>query len=458
MQVRIEDVSPVEKKLIVEVPWATVSDKLGVAYRDLAKGVQLKGFRKGKVPRSVLERMFGKRVRAEVASQLVRESFVNATSEHKLEAVSAPKVDEALAVQKGQAFSFEAIVEVKGDVQAENYTGMQLKKQPVEVTAEEVEQSLVRLQKEHTELMPIGDRNITSRMDVLTVAIKGAIGDQPFDRPKVSIDLGEEYSAPLPGLIDALVGIPTDAQDFSIELTIPDEYQDSQIAGKTAALSVSIVDARQKQIPELDDEFAKDTGKAENLAELRDAVRAQLETHKQEASDQELRTAALKELVQRNPIPVASSLIERAIEMQFQRFQMMLGGAEAGASSELGGLTEEIRESLRPNASERVRGQLLVDAIARSENIEVSSEEVDTYIAKQAEQRGINASRLRAEYERQDRLEDIRHQLREDKVLDLLVERAEVTVEDISLQPEKPNEEASEETNIQSNEAQNQEK
>src|ERR1700752_5229222 len=116
MQVRIEDVSPVEKKMFVEVPWETVSQRLGDAYRELGKGVALKGFRKGKVPRPVLEQVYGPRVNAEVAYELVRESFFKANAEHQLAAGAEPRVEEAAAIKKGQPFTFEAIVEVRGDV------------------------------------------------------------------------------------------------------------------------------------------------------------------------------------------------------------------------------------------------------------------------------------------------------------------------------------------------------
>src|SRR5262245_2691138 len=116
MQVKIEDVSPVEKKLVVEVPWRTVDSRMGDAFRELAKSVQLKGFRPGKVPRSVLEKMYGKRVRAEVAAQLVRESFVTAVTEHNLQAVSEPRVDDGLEIHAGKPFAFEAVVEVRGDI------------------------------------------------------------------------------------------------------------------------------------------------------------------------------------------------------------------------------------------------------------------------------------------------------------------------------------------------------
>src|SRR5688500_20214692 len=124
MQVRIEDVSPVEKKMSVEIPWETVSQRLGNAYKELGKGVALKGFRKGKVPRPVLEQVYGHRVNAEVAYELVRESFFRANQEHQLAAVAEPRVEDAAPIQKGQPFTFQAIIEVRGEVTPHDYNGL----------------------------------------------------------------------------------------------------------------------------------------------------------------------------------------------------------------------------------------------------------------------------------------------------------------------------------------------
>ena len=133
MQVRIEDVSPVEKKLFVEIPWETVSEKLANAYRELGKGVALKGFRKGKVPRAVLEQVYGSRVNNEVMYELVRESFLRATREHSLAAVADPRIHEATPIKKGQPFSFQAVIEVRGEIVPQDYAGLPIEKRRLAV-------------------------------------------------------------------------------------------------------------------------------------------------------------------------------------------------------------------------------------------------------------------------------------------------------------------------------------
>ena len=133
MQVRIEEVSPVEKKMFVEIPWETVSQKLNDQYKELSKGVALKGFRKGKVPRPVLEQVYGQRVNAEVAYELVRESFFEANQEHNLAAVAEPRVEEAAPIKKGQPFTFKAIIEVRGEVVPQDYKGLEIERRKLNV-------------------------------------------------------------------------------------------------------------------------------------------------------------------------------------------------------------------------------------------------------------------------------------------------------------------------------------
>jgi len=424
MQVKIEDVSPVEKKLIVQVPWNAVDSRMGDAFRELTKSVQLKGFRKGKVPRSVLERMFGKRVRAEVAGQLVRESFVTAVTEHKLQAVSEPRVEDEPEIQTGQPFTFTAIVEVRGDIHIGDWKGMKLGRRPVVVDEDAVEHALEQVRREQTELRPIEERDVLADTDMAVISLKGTVGEHQVDKPQLPIDLGDPSHDPLPGLRAALLGLPRVAIDHPLELAIPADHADPEVAGRTAKLIVSVLDAREKDVPELDDELAKDTGRAETLAELRNVLRGDLEARAGQEIDEEVRKEALTELVKRNPIPIAASLVERSIESKYQRLRQLFGLA---GQAEAAQLDAELRETLRAGATDDVRGQLLLDAVATQEAVEVTDQDLDDRIARLARAQNESPGRLRSEMERDGRLDGIRFQIRGEKALDLLVQHAEVT-------------------------------
>jgi trigger factor len=423
MQVQIEDVSPVEKKLIVEVPWDSVAGKLGASYKALSKQVNLKGFRKGKVPRSVLERMFGKRVQAEVASDLVRESFIEAVSKHQLEAVSEPRVDSELIITKGKPFSFEAIVEVKGEVVAKDYKGLELTKRPIKIDEDELEHRLLHLRKDHMDLKPIEGRTELTTKDQVTVALKGKLGEHDVDQPEMTLDLSDDHHEPLPGLHAAIVGLPIDAVEHEISLTIPEDFQDESIAGAEATFAVTVTDAREQELPDFDDEFAKDTGRAETAAELREQIAQELRDRQEEQVKGELNQAAIDALVAKNDIPVAQSLVERVIENRFRRLQMMMGMRPGQ-----GGLDAETREHLSEGAADEVRAQLLLEAVAEQEKLEVGDDEIDARVAELAAQMGgKNAGQLKAEMARDGRLENIEFSLRQDKAIALLIDNATVT-------------------------------
>jgi trigger factor len=435
MQVRIEDVSPVEKKMFVEVPWETVSTKLGQAYREIGKDAALKGFRKGKVPRPVLEQVYGPRVNAEVAYQLVRESFFQATESHKLEAVAEPRVEEATQIKKGQPFTFSAIVEIRGNVDPQGYTGLGIERRRLSVSDDSVTEAITALQREHTELEPITGRETTAAGDVVAMKIEGNIGEHPINQPQFAVDLDQPDVEPLPGICKALTGLPLNTTDHTIELDVPEDHKDENLRGRHATLKVSFIEARQKSVPSLDDEFAKDTGKAETLDGLRAAVRKDLEDRESAVIHREAKEGALRALVKVNQIPVAGSLVERAVEIQYNRMRQMLG---MQPEKNLAGLSEDLRSKLRPGGADEVRSQLLLEAVGDREKIEVSDAELDAHIAEQARGRNMAPAKLRAEWMREGRMDGARFSLRQDKVLDFLVSKATVTEVDKLTEPASP--------------------
>ena len=425
MQIHVEDVSPVEKKLAVEIPWDRVREKLDHAYKELGRGVQLRGFRKGKVPRSVLERMFGKQVHLEVAKELVQESFLHAAREHKLEPVAEPVVEDA-AIRPGENFKYSARVEIRGHVEVKDWTGLALERRPVVVTDEEVGHALEHKRLMQTEYKAIEGRKESAASDVMIVALKGTVGEFPVDRPEVTIDLGDANHEPLPGLVKALTGIPIDAKDHPVTLELPADAPQKEIAGKTAKLSVTVRDIREKQVPALDDEFAKDTGEADTLEELKGKLRGDLEKQAKDRIDRELRQAALKVLVEKNPVAVAPALVERGIDSQLERtrLSLMLQGIDMDKS---GVDTQNLRERLRDSASEEIKGQLLLEALADAENVSISDSDVNAKIAEMAAARDKTPAKMKAELDKEGSLDSLRWRLRQEKALDLVVSRATIT-------------------------------
>jgi trigger factor len=427
MQVQIEELSPVEKKLAVEIPWETVRAKLDRAYKELGAQVVMNGFRKGKIPRAVLEKRFGKHVQNEVSKELVQESLLHAAEEHKIDAVAEPKIEiENKELKAGEGFRYHATIEVRAPVELKEYEGLAAQRVKSPVPDDEVEKALERKRLQHTEYKPISDRTTTQPTDALLISVKGTVGDLPIDRPETHVDLGDPAHEPLPGLAAALVGVATDAKDLELTLEMPAEHEHKEIAGKTAKLTVTVKDAREKIVPGLDDEFAKDTGEADTLDELRGKLRADLEKRARERADRDMREGLVKELVKRNPLQVANTLVERGIDSQIQRARLSL--AMQGVDIEQAGVDlQGMRERLRDGAAEEIRGQLLLEAIAEKEGVQVSDEDVDQKIVELAAAQGKRPAKVKGEMLKEGSLDTLRWRLRQEKALDLLATRATIT-------------------------------
>ncbi|HZS37346.1 MAG TPA: trigger factor [Polyangia bacterium] len=425
MQVTVEELSPVEKKVAVEIPWPYVERKLDEAYRDLSRGVALKGFRKGKVPRPILERMFGRQVEQEVVKQLVQESFVAAATQHDIQPVAEPVVDDA-HLHKGQAFHYSARVEVRSLVEPKDYDGLELGQRPAQVTDAALARALERKREELTEYKVIEGRSETGASDVLVLNVKGSVGDRPLEKEGMMIDLSQTDHEPLPGLAKALLGVPLAAADHKIEYQIGDGAEQKELAGKTVALTIHIKEAREKQMPSLDDEFAKDTGEADTLDELKDKLRARLLGEDEKEARAELKGEVVKELLKRNPFAVAPALVERQLDSMVQRAK--LGMAMRGVDVRNLNLDEQrLRDEMRESANDEVRAAFLLDAIAEKEKVEVSDADLEKRLAEMAQSRDKSVPRLKAELQKDGRLDAVKHQLREEKTLDLVLSRAKIT-------------------------------
>src|SRR5262249_50109216 len=303
-------------------------------------------------------------------------------------------------------------------------------------TDEEVEKALERKRIQHTEYRPIEGRTETASTDALIVAVKGSIGEHAIDRPETHVDLGDTRLEPLPGLAKALTGVPLDAKDLELKLEIPADDEHKEVAGKTAEISVTIKDARHKVVPALDDEFAKDTGEADTLDELRGKLRAQLEKVAHDRAEREMREGLLKELIARNPIEVAPALVERGIDNQLQRAKLSLAmqGVDLEQTGvDLGGM----RERLRAGAADEIRGQLLLEALADEHKIEITDADVDAKIAEVAHAQGKRASKVKGEMLKEGSLDSLRWRLRQEKALDLLASRATIEEVEPSAEPEE---------------------
>ena len=432
MQLTIEDISPVEKRVDFEIPWSDVAPRLDKAYNDLRREVRLKGFRPGKVPRHVVEQLYRHKVEHDVAQELVEATIGQAIDEKQIQPVAPLEVDQ-IAIKTGEPFKFRAKVEVKSQVTPKDYSGIELKRRPVKLDEEQVTSAIEGYRKRLTEYKPIEGRTVAQSTDLLMIEVHGRVGDNKIKRNNVGVDLDDKTGGPLPGLAERLVGAPLNATDLEIKYTLAEDLPQKELAGKNVNLRVTVKDAREKKQRALDDEFAKDTGEAETLDGLKDKIRERLREADGKRIDGELRSQLMKEVLSRNQFPVGPALIDRYASSIVNRAlqQLMMAGVDVQAGVEAGAIdVNKMKQEFRSEAETEARGTILLQAIAEREGITVSDADLQKRIGELAASRQENAKKLRADLEREGQLAGLRQQLLEQKTLDMLISQAKIADED----------------------------
>ena len=426
MNITIEDISPVEKRVEFELPWTDVAPKLDKAYGALRRDVRVAGFRPGKVPRGVLEKMYRQQVEEEVARNLVESSLGQAIQENQLQPVAAPTVDK-LELKAGAPFKFSARVEIRAQVTPKDYSGVPLTRRAAKASDEQIDAEIDGLRRRLTEYKPVEGRAQTEANDVVLVEVSGRVGEHKLKHRTAAVDLTEEDGGPLPGLASRLVGLAIGADPVEVKYTIAADTKQAELAGQNVDLRVVIKEARQKQVPSLDDEFAKDTGEADTLAALRDKVRERLLESDRQRVRSELSQQLVKELIKRNEFPIAPALVERHAQSMVARAkrQFQAAGLDPQQMDD-----RRMMADFREGAEHEARGNILVQAIAEREGITASDADVQKRIAELASARNETPKKLRADLERDQVMPQIEAQIREQKTLDMLISQAKITDED----------------------------
>jgi trigger factor len=428
MQITIEDISPVEKRVDFEVPWADVAARLDKAYDKIRREVRLKGFRPGKVPRQVVEKLYRSRVEDDVARESVETAIAQAVSEKQIAPIAPPTVDK-LELKHGEPLKFSARVEIRSQVTPKDYSGVRVSRRPPKVSEAEVDKALEGYQRRFTEFKPVEDRKVTAADDLLTVEVHGKIGEHKVKTRTIQVDLTDENAGGLPGLAERLRGVPVDAQGLEIKYQVSADSPVKGLAGKEVSLRVTVKETRGRKVPALDDELAKDTGEADTLADLRKKVHQRLVEAENQRIKREMAAVLVKEIVKVNPFQVAPSLVDRYAEDMVMRTKsqlMMMGiDVEAGGFDDAAMLKE-----VRGDAEAEAKASILVHAIGEREGVEASEGDVQKRIAEIATARSESSKKLRAELEHNGRIAAVKSQIVYEKTVDMLLAQAKIVDED----------------------------
>lgn len=434
MQSSIERISPVECRVQVEIPWTDISGRLQEKLRDLGRRARVPGFRPGKVPSNVLERMFGKGVRQDLARDLVQETFQTAVAQAAVVPLTQP-VLESSTLENGAPFRYAARFEVPPQIEPKDYTGVPVRRRPAVVDPAKVAAELDRRREQLTELRPIPEgetRETTAPGDVWTVDVEGTIGTNRVSRKDVRVDIVDDPSQAknefVPGLAAALADakLADVGKLRTLRFVPPEDRMRQDLRGQEAVLGVGLREVRVKHVPALDDDFARDTGEAETLAELTTNIENKIRQDDADEAERDARRRLVATLLERNPFEAAPSMIAREVAAQVDATKRQL--SQQGMKLANIGTTEaELSRRIRPQALFNVKAYLLLDAIGKHESIEVSDEDFEAELTKMADEGGQNLPRMRAQMEKSGQLVLIRAQMREERILDFLMGKAEVT-------------------------------
>ena len=417
MKVSVETLSPIERKLSIEVEPARVSKELDRAYAVLSKQVKIPGFRPGKVPRRILEQRFKRQVEDEVVERVIQQAYVDAVEQEKVPAVGSPQVVPGKLVASAP-YTFEARVEVKPEIEAKDYQELPLPKADTAVSDEQVETQLTQLRESRSTVEPVEGRDVAQARDLATVDYAATIDGQAFPgSERTDLDVSVEVGELVDSKIAALEGLKV-GEVKELDYAFPADYGLEAVAGKTAHFRITLKGLKARKVPALDDAFAKETGLAETAEALRTRMRTELERSKKNEVEVAERDALFKALIERNPFQVPRSLVDRAVDM-------MLDGALRNMSRSGFDLRQlnldfnSLRAELRPRAEQEVRGTLVLEAIAKQEKVEAGEADVEARLVQMATEAGLDPAQLTRTVTPEQR-ESLTLRLREEKTIELV--------------------------------------
>lgn len=424
MNVTIEDLSPVKKKLSIEVASDEVASELEKAYRKIAQTADIKGFRKGKVPRSILEQRFAPKAQYDAAGPLINNSLYKALVEHKIEAVSQPQIVDTGVVEKGQPFTYQAEVEVRPEPVVEHYKGLKLEKEKFNFDEEAVEKQLQQMAEARVQL-DVTEREEARDGDTVIIDFEGFIDDAPFENGAAQdyqLEIGSNSF--IPGFEPQLIGMRRN-QEKKIEVTFPEGYGAKDLAGQPATFKVLLKEIKEKHVPALDDDFAREQD-AENMEELRQRVRDGLVAQEQRRIDDQLQENLMKTLIEKNPLEVPEGMVQNQLMYLKDSFAQRLKAQ--GMSLEMLGMNDEtFKSTYRDMAEQQVKGELLLDAIARQEELSATDDECEAKMETFARESNTDMEQVRKYFDNEQARAGLKAQVLQEKVSQFLLEQAEVS-------------------------------
>lgn len=424
MSVKVENISSIRKQLSFEVDADQVNEAISGAYDELAKSAKLKGFRKGKVPRKVLEQYYKPQMQDKVLTRLINDSYFKALVEHKLPAIGNPEIKESSDIEQGSSFTYVAEVEVKPEVTAKDYTGIKVQKEVLDADPKLIDHRLEEMQQSRAE-QKVSTRKKARDGDFITFDFKGFVDGEAFEGGSATghvLELGS--GSFIPGFEEQLVGMKRD-EEKEIEVTFPEEYGNKDLAGQPAVFKVKLSEIKEKVAPALDDEFAKSFG-AETLAQLKEQLAENYRLQESSRIDGDLRERLVSALVERNPIEVPELMVKQQLEYMLNNISNRM--KQQGMTLEMLGMNEEsFAVMYRDTAVRQVQGSLILEAIGDQEGIKVEDDEIEGKLEEVAAMANAPIESVKQYYSGDEARHSLLAQIAEEKTIAFLLGKSKVT-------------------------------
>ena len=397
MSLQIEKLEKNMAKLTIEVSTEEFEKAVEKAYNKNKGNMSVPGFRKGKVPRKMLEKMYGQEIFFEdAANEIIPEAYSNEASNCELDIVSQPKID-VVQIEKGKPFIFTAEVATKPEVELGKYKGVEVEKPTAEVTDEDINAEIENVRNQNSRTVPVEDREVQDG-DVTTIDFEGFVDGVPFDGGK-----GEDYSLTIGShsFIDTfeeqLIG-KNIGEELEVNVTFPEDYQAEELKGKPAMFKVNIKEIKKIELPEVDDDFAQDVSEFDTLAEYKEDVKKKLLEKKEAEVKTEIENKAIDAIIEDSKMEIPEPMVDLQVRQMAEDFSRRIQsqGISVEQYFQFTGLTsDKMMETMRPQALKRIQSRLVLETIAKIENFEVTEEDINAEIEKMASMYQMEVDKLK---------------------------------------------------------------
>ena len=425
MSVQEETLEKSMAKLTIEVSAEEFETALDKAYKKNKNKISLPGFRKGKAPRAMIEKMYGTGVFYEdAANDLIPDAYESAAKESELEIVAQPSID-VTQIEKGKPFIFTATVAVKPEVTLGEYKGIEVEKKTAEVTDEELQTEIDKVRESNSRMITVDDRAVQDG-DITTIDFEGFVDGEPFEGGK-----GEDYPLTIgshsfiDNFEEQLIG-KNIGEETEVNVTFPEQYQAEELQGKPAVFKVTIKEIKVKELPELDDDFAQDVSEFDTVDEYKEDLKKKLLENKEAALKREKEEDVVGKIIENATMEIPDPMVDTQVRQMVQEFSQRIQsqGLSLQQYMQFTGMTpESLTNELQPQALKRIQSRLVLEAVAAAENIETSDEDLEKELEKMAEMYQMEADKLK-ELVGEEEKKQIALDLAVQKAVELVVDAA----------------------------------